>query len=151
MQSKYIRYLPIMYILQPLYSHPKRRCGVGLQETISLIVLVEFPLELIFAVLAGHWAAKGRPFTPWLTGYYLRLAMAVITTGLVAVFPLGATLSSAPLFYAGVVGAGIANSFASTIMFVSQVCCCCCCYVEREINKGMGIKKYFFVSFGTCE
>jgi PAT family acetyl-CoA transporter-like MFS transporter 1 len=91
------------------------------QETISLIVLIEFPLELFFAVFAGRWATRGRPFSPWLLGYHLRLAMALVSTCLVALFPVGATLQSSPLSYLAVVSAGVTTSFASTIMFVSQV------------------------------
>lgn len=90
------------------------------RETISLIVLVEFPLELVFAVFAGRWASKGHPWDPWLVGYALRLAMAALSTILVAVFPEGATIMSALPFYVAVVAVGIATSFASTLMFVSQ-------------------------------
>jgi hypothetical protein len=90
------------------------------KETISLVVLIEFPLEVVFAIFAGRWASKGRPFSPWLFGYFLRLGMAAITTLLVAAFPTGATFKDAPFFYFSVVLAGIATSFSSTLMFVSQ-------------------------------
>ncbi|GAQ86199.1 MFS transporter, PAT family, solute carrier family 33 (acetyl-CoA transportor), member 1,ACATN, SLC33A1 [Klebsormidium nitens] len=90
------------------------------RETISLIVLIEFPLELFFAVFAGRWATRGRAFSPWLLGYALRLTMALLSTCLVALFPTGATLQSNPLAYFAVICAGVATSFASTLMFVSQ-------------------------------
>eukprot|EP01018_Ginkgo_biloba_P013547 Gb_18724 [translate_table: standard] len=67
-----------------------------------------------------RWASRGRPFSPWLSGYFLRLGMAAITTLLIAAFPTGSTLRDAPLFYFAIVLAGITTSFASTLMFVSQ-------------------------------
>ncbi|KAL3680660.1 hypothetical protein R1sor_023616 [Riccia sorocarpa] len=90
------------------------------REMVSLVVLIEFPLELLFAVFAGKWASRGRPFSPWVVGYYMRLGMAAISTCLVALFPVGATISSAPFFYIMIIVCGILTSFASTIMFVSQ-------------------------------
>ncbi|KAL2621578.1 hypothetical protein R1flu_001783 [Riccia fluitans] len=90
------------------------------REMVSLVVLIEFPLELVFAVFAGKWASRGRPFSPWLIGYYMRLGMAAISTCLVALFPVGATVSSAPFFYFMIIFCGILTSFASTVMFVSQ-------------------------------
>lgn len=90
------------------------------REMVSLVVLIEFPLELLFAVFAGRWASRGRPFSPWLMGYYMRLGMAAVSTCLVAFFPVGATMTSAPFFYFMIIFSGILTSFASTIMFVSQ-------------------------------
>ncbi|KAG6552163.1 hypothetical protein Mapa_006265 [Marchantia paleacea] len=90
------------------------------REMVSLVVLIEFPLELLFAVFAGRWASRGRPFSPWLIGYYMRLGMAAVSTCLVALFPVGATMTSAPVFYFMIIFSGILTSFASTIMFVSQ-------------------------------
>ena len=46
-------------------------------------VLIEFPCELLSAVMAGRWAAGATPFTPWMRGYWLRLAMAAAVTTLV--------------------------------------------------------------------
>lgn len=90
------------------------------QETVSLVVLIEFPLEVVFAIFAGRWASNGRPFSPWLFGYFLRLGMAAVTTFLVVAFPTGATFQDAPFFYFSIVLAGITTSFSSTLMFVSQ-------------------------------
>lgn len=39
-------------------------------------VLAEFPMELVSALVAGRWAAAGRPFQPWLAGYRARLVLA---------------------------------------------------------------------------
>ena len=46
-------------------------------------MLIEFPCELLSAVMAGRWAAGATPFTPWMRGYWLRLAMAAAVTTLV--------------------------------------------------------------------
>lgn len=90
------------------------------RETVAMIVLLEFPLELCFAVFAGRWASHGRPFTPWLAAYFLRLCTAALSTALVGIFPMGATVGSAPMFYAAIVATGVMTSFASTMMFVAQ-------------------------------
>ncbi len=50
---------------------------------VVLQVLLEFPCELFSAVLAGRWAAGTAPFTPWMRGYWLRLAMAAAATTMV--------------------------------------------------------------------
>lgn len=46
-------------------------------------MLLEFPCELVSAVLAGRWAASSSPFRPWLRGYWLRLGITFLTTTLV--------------------------------------------------------------------
>lgn len=49
-------------------------------------VLLEFPCELVSAVLAGRWATAATPFLPWMRGYWLRLVMAGLVTTLVSPF-----------------------------------------------------------------
>ena len=43
-------------------------------------VLIEFPCELVSAVVAGRWAASSSPFKPFLFGYQARVIMAAIVT-----------------------------------------------------------------------
>ena len=45
------------------------------KESLAVLVLIEFPMETVSAVLAGRWAV-GKPFDPWFVGYRLRLALA---------------------------------------------------------------------------
>lgn len=83
-------------------------------------VLVEFPIELVSALIAGRWAASAHPFRPWLTGYRVRLTLAVGTTLAVAAFPTGATaLWDAPWSFAALAVLGVMTSFASTLMFTA--------------------------------
>lgn len=53
------------------------------KEALAGLVLLEFPCELVSAVLAGRWATSSSPFKPWLRGYWLRLGAAAFTTTLV--------------------------------------------------------------------
>ena len=47
-------------------------------------VLLEFPCELVSALVAGRLSARGRAFDPFLRGYLLRLLVAGALTGLVS-------------------------------------------------------------------
>ena len=51
-------------------------------------MLLEFPCELVSAVVAGRWAASRSPFAPWMAGYQLRAVMAGVVTAIVRT-PLG--------------------------------------------------------------
>ena len=46
-------------------------------------VLLEFPIEVLSALVAGRWAASASAVRPFLAGYQLRLGMAAIVTALV--------------------------------------------------------------------
>lgn len=46
-------------------------------------VLIEFPCELVSAVVAGRWAASSSALKPWLFGYQARLVMAAVVTAIV--------------------------------------------------------------------
>jgi PAT family acetyl-CoA transporter-like MFS transporter 1 len=52
-----------------------------------LQVLIEFPCELVSAVVAGRWAASSSPLKPWLFGYQARLVMAAVVTAIVRPSP----------------------------------------------------------------
>jgi hypothetical protein len=47
-------------------------------------VLIEFPCELVSAVVAGRWAASSSPFKPFLFGYQARVIMAAAVTSIVS-------------------------------------------------------------------
>lgn len=51
-------------------------------------VLLEFPCEVVGAILAGRWAAAASPLRPWFLGYRLRLVMAAAVTCLVSISQL---------------------------------------------------------------
>ena len=50
-------------------------------------VLIEFPCELVSAVVAGRWAASSSPFKPFLFGYQARVIMAGVVTTIVSRIP----------------------------------------------------------------
>lgn len=50
------------------------------KEALAGLVLLEFPCELVSAVLAGRWASSPTPFSPFMLGYKIRLVMAAAVT-----------------------------------------------------------------------
>jgi len=84
-------------------------------------VLLEFPCELVSAVLAGRWAASTSPFTPWVRGYAVRLAMAAAATAVVHAFPANAaSLTAHPAAFVALAAVGLLTSFTSTLMFTAM-------------------------------
>ena len=57
-----------------------------------LQVLIEFPCELVSAVVAGRWAASSSPFKPFLFGYQARVIMAGVVTTIVSPTPADSLL-----------------------------------------------------------
>ena len=53
------------------------------KEALAGLVLLEFPCEMLSAVLAGKWAHASSPFRPWMWAYRVRLVMALLTTTVV--------------------------------------------------------------------
>ncbi|KAL6784386.1 hypothetical protein ACKKBF_B01590 [Auxenochlorella protothecoides x Auxenochlorella symbiontica] len=91
------------------------------KEALAALVLLEFPMEMVSAMVAGRWAASGRPFHPWLLGYKVRLVLAALSTAAVYLFPSGAqSLTDAPVAFAAVAALGVATSFCSTLMFTAM-------------------------------
>ena len=90
------------------------------KEALAGLVLIQFPIELISALVAGRWAATSHPLRPWLAGFKIRLVMAFLTTVLVYYFPVGvADVVDAPLAFACLVTLGLLTSFSSTLMFTA--------------------------------
>lgn len=90
------------------------------KESLAGLVLIEFPIELLSALIAGRWAASSHPLRPWLAGYKIRLTMAAMTTLCVALFPVGVpNISGAPVSFGILVLLGLLTSFSSTLMFTA--------------------------------
>ncbi|CAL5220582.1 g2620 [Coccomyxa viridis] len=90
------------------------------KEALAGLVLIEFPCELVSAVVAGRWAASSSPFKPFLFGYQARVIMAGVVTTIVYYFPSGASsLSDHPRWFALLAVAGLVTSFTSTLMFTA--------------------------------
>lgn len=92
-----------------------------INNNLLLQVLVEFPVELISALVAGQWAARNSPLNAWLFGYKVRLFLAGCTTAVVAYFPAGVgAISEAPRAFLALAAVGVMSSFASTLMFTAM-------------------------------
>jgi PAT family acetyl-CoA transporter-like MFS transporter 1 len=90
------------------------------KEALAGLVLVEFPIELLVAVISGRWAASSHPLKPYFTGYKLRLFLAFATTTVIYNFPVGASsISDAPGSFAMLGVLGVATSISSTLMFTA--------------------------------
>lgn len=90
------------------------------KEALAGLVLVQFPVELLSALISGRWAASTHPLEPYLAGYQLRLALAGATTLLVYYFPTNAqSFSNAPAHFGILALIGVATSFSSTLMFTA--------------------------------
>lgn len=85
------------------------------KEALAGLVLFEFPIELISAVVAGRLASSGGPLKVWLNGYRVRLFLAAMTTLVVYNFPTSSESHKEHLIGVAIVGA--ATSFTSTLMF----------------------------------
>lgn len=90
------------------------------KEALAGLVLVEFPVELVSALIAGRWAASSHPLQPYFGGYKIRLALAAATTTAVYYFPANAaSLTDAPVAFGILAALGVATSFSSTLMFTA--------------------------------
>lgn len=78
---------PTKYTFVVIYrrrSNPSDVQMSGSEYTCTeLQVLIEFPCELVSAVVAGRWAASSSPFKPFLFGYQARVIMAGVVTTIV--------------------------------------------------------------------
>lgn len=90
------------------------------KEALGGLVLVEFPIEIFSAVIAGRWAASTHPLQPWLVGYQLRLVVAAGTVFAVWVYPFNAPMPlDAPGSFSLIALFGLLTSFSSTLMFTA--------------------------------
>ncbi|WIA38680.1 hypothetical protein OEZ86_001986 [Tetradesmus obliquus] len=90
------------------------------KEALAALVLVQFPVELVSAVVAGRWASSHSPYQPFMAGYFVRLLMAVLLTALARAFPPGASSFMEHSSWFGALSAiGLVTSFSSTLMFTA--------------------------------
>lgn len=90
------------------------------KEALAALILVQFPVELLSAVIAGRWASTHSPYHPFLVGYFIRLVMAVALTALTAFFPPNASsFTEHAGWFSMLSGIGLVTSFSSTLMFTA--------------------------------
>lgn len=86
------------------------------KEDLALVVLVDFPFEIVFGYYAAKWSSGKRPLRPWLIAYVLRLIFALISMSQVYFFPANGVST---MFLVYVVLVHTLGSFLSTVQFVS--------------------------------
>jgi len=86
------------------------------REDLALVVLIDFPFQIIGGYFAAKFSTGEYKLRPWLHGYSVRLLFAVFSMGLVHWFP---TTRPVPFGYlAIVILVKVLTSFASTFQFV---------------------------------
>eukprot|EP00276_Gloeochaete_wittrockiana_P018741 CAMPEP_0184345138 /NCGR_PEP_ID=MMETSP1089-20130417/13579_1 /TAXON_ID=38269 ORGANISM="Gloeochaete wittrockiana, Strain SAG46.84" /NCGR_SAMPLE_ID=MMETSP1089 /ASSEMBLY_ACC=CAM_ASM_000445 /LENGTH=382 /DNA_ID=CAMNT_0026675319 /DNA_START=433 /DNA_END=1581 /DNA_ORIENTATION=+ len=86
------------------------------REDMALLVLIQFPIEILFAILAGQWSSTSTPLSPWFRCYKARVLLAPVGAFLVWIFPRGRPISL--WFYCLVLLYSLASSLMSNMMFV---------------------------------
>jgi len=85
------------------------------REDLAVIVLIDFPFQILGGWVAGKFSTGQAPLRPWVWAFWPRLAFAFTTTLIVYYFP------SRPIsegFFIFLIIHGVLQSFSSTIQFV---------------------------------
>lgn len=85
------------------------------KEDLSLAVLIDFPLEILFGYYAAKWSTGSKPLRPWLLAFQGRLVAAVLGMALVYFMPKEVGW----FYFVLIVLEHIISSFMSTVQFVS--------------------------------
>lgn len=90
--------------------------GFG-QDNMALVVLIDFPFEILLGYYAGKWSTEYTPMRLWCWAFVGRLAAAVLAQATVMIYPASAEV---PLWYIfAVIGEHVISTFMMTIMFVA--------------------------------
>ena len=57
------------------------------KEDLALIVLIDFPFQIIGGWVAARWSTGNKALRPWLYAFWLRLGFAVFSMLVIKVFP----------------------------------------------------------------
>ena|ERR1700722_10851782 len=60
--------------------------GLG-REDLAIVVLIDFPIQIIVGWLVAQWSKGHRPLRPWLWATWWRLAFAFLAAVMVYLFP----------------------------------------------------------------
>ncbi|KAF8061016.1 acetyl-coenzyme A transporter 1-domain-containing protein [Lyophyllum atratum] len=85
------------------------------REDLALVVLIDFPFQIMGGWLAAKWSRGDKPLRPWLIAFAPRLLLALIATLIVLWFPK-APISTG--FFLFLIIHTVISSFASTVQFV---------------------------------
>jgi PAT family acetyl-CoA transporter-like MFS transporter 1 len=89
--------------------------GLG-REDLAIVVLIDFPFQILGGWLAAKWSNGNKPLRPWILAFWPRLVFALMSACIVYWFP------TPPLsygFFTYLVIHTVLQGFASTIQFVS--------------------------------
>ncbi|ORX51411.1 MFS general substrate transporter [Piromyces finnis] len=92
------------------------------REDLSVTVLIDFPLQIIFGYYAAKWSSGKRPLRPWMWAFYGRIAAAILAMFVVKFFriPENGEISSG--YFILIILSTVLSSFMSTVQFVSIGC-----------------------------
>lgn len=86
------------------------------KEDLAVIVLIDFPFEIVFGYQAARWATKVSPLQPWMWAFVGRVCFSMISMTQVMFFPKSGT-TFPYLCYVTIIH--ILGAFMSTVQFVS--------------------------------
>ena len=90
--------------------------GFG-QDNMALVVLIDFPFEIMLGYYAGKWSTQYTPMRLWCWAFVGRLAAAVLAQATVMVYP---SAEEVPVWYVlAVIGEHVISTFMMTVMFVA--------------------------------
>ncbi|KAG6812057.1 hypothetical protein H0H92_004588 [Tricholoma furcatifolium] len=85
------------------------------REDLALVVLIDFPFQIMGGWLAAKWSRGDKPLRPWLIAFLPRLALTLVATLIVLWFP---TPPISTGFFLFLIIHTVLSSFASTVQFV---------------------------------
>lgn len=85
------------------------------REDLALVVLIDFPFQIMGGWLAAKWSRGDAPLRPWIIAFLPRILLALIATLLVYWFPAPPISMG---FFMVLILHTVVSSFASTIQFV---------------------------------
>jgi len=108
-------------VLAPESAYSLKLIDKGVsKEALAFLVLLQFPIELGSALLAGRWAANHSPYSPFMCGLFLRMASSAWFVLLTHTFPQSATsLAEHRGPFLSLAAANLVSSFANTLTFTS--------------------------------
>lgn len=87
------------------------------KEDLALVVLVDFPFQIIGGWLAARWSVGDKALRPWIWGFWGRLGFAVYYMLLLWLFPKPPTPAS---FFLLLIVSNVLSQFAATVQFVGM-------------------------------
>lgn len=86
------------------------------QEELSLVILVDFPVEVFLGYYIGKWCQTYPPMHIWCWSFVGRLAAAGFAQFVVSIFPAGGATGG---FLLLVIAEHVLSTFMNTVMFVA--------------------------------